>query len=210
MAAINQDNLSSMVSSVKSALTTYETSLNSAVGKLLAAFNESWVSDEAQSLATEVAGCVTSLVTNIATTMDSKDAAIKAAVNGFNLDEGTNITYSGFSPAPTPSVNLTLNDKLPNGKVGVADNADLTTIETPMDTLVTDVNSVLSTLESTVSQADAFDDVSATALSDSFTSIKNTFKNGMDGLKESFRTRMSGEISKRDAGDTIIRASLGA
>jgi len=207
MAAMDQDKLNAMVASINTCATNYLSSVNTQVSSLLETFNASWVSPAAQTLATEISGCLSNLADSITNTFAAQNEAIAVSVNNFNATEDTNISYSGFS-FEKPTTDLTLNATLPSGKVGVADGADLNTINTPVMTLVANINSTLDNISSTVSGADAFDAVEQGALTQAVNTIKTNFDTGMQELTTSLESRMSGEIEERDALNAANEANL--
>lgn len=209
MAAIEQGKLDSLCSSITSSAEKYVSDVNSETNNMKEAFNEAWVSVSAQTLATEISNCLKELATSIQTTFKEKDDSIRTSVNNFNAIETEDVNYPGFSFG-MPNTEITLNQSLPNGKVGVADGADLTSIEVPMNNLTSAVESDLDTILNTVKSADAFDLNEQEALSSSITTIKNKFVEVMEELKSSLNTRMSGEISQRDSLNQANISNLGA
>lgn len=209
MAAIEQGKLNSLCSSINSSAEKYVSDVNSETNKMKEAFNEAWVSDSARALAKEISDCVKELATRIQTTFKNKDDAIRMSVNNFNAIESEDINYPGFSFG-MPNTEIILNQTLPNGKVGVADGADLTSIEVPMNNLTSAVEGDLDSIVNTVKSADAFDNNEQEALTSSVTTIKNRFVEVMEELKSSLNTRMSGEISQRDSLNEANISNLGA
>lgn len=209
MAAIEQGKLNSLCSSINSSAEKYVSDMNNETNKMKEAFNEAWVSVSAQTLATEISNCLKELATRMQSTFKDKDEAIRMSVNNFNAVESEDINYSGFSFG-MPNTEITLNQTLPNGKVGVADGADLTSIEVPMSNLTSAVESDLDSIVNTVKSADAFDNNEQESLTSSITNIKNKFVEVMEELKSSLNTRMSGEISQRDSLNQANISNLGA
>lgn len=207
MAAIEQGKLNSLCSSISSTAEKYVSDVTNEVNRMKEAFNEAWVSVSAQTLATEISGCLQELVHSVETTFKSKDDAIRMSVNNFNATEQEDINYPGFAFG-IPNTEITLNQTLPNGKVGVADGADLTSIEVPMNNLIGAIEGDLDTILNTVKNADAFDVNEQEALSSSITNIKNKFSEAMEELKSSLSNRMSGEISARDSLDQANISNL--
>lgn len=197
MAAMDQAKLNNMSSKINNEANSYVSAMQNDAKSLLNAFNTNWVSVSAQTLATEIKECLDSLATAVTKTFDAKNDSIKMSVKNFNAVENENISYTDFAFG-TPSIDLTLNEALPNGKVGVADKADLNDIKTPVETLASNVESTLENIISTVNSIDAFSDAEQQGLITSVQNIKNKFKTEMDELKNSLSTRMSGEISARD------------
>lgn len=209
MAAIEQGKLNSLCNSINSSAEKYVSDVNNETNKMKEAFNETWVSVSAQTLATEISNCLKEVATSIQTTFKNKDDAIRMSVNNFNAVENEDINYPGFSFG-MPNTDITLNQTLPNGKVGVADGADLTSIEVPMNNLTSSVEGDLDSIVNTVKSADAFDNNEQEALTASITNIKNKFDSVMQELKGSLNTRMSGEISQRDSLNQANISNLGA
>ena len=197
MAAMDQAKLNNMSSKINSEASNYVSEMQNDTKDLLSAFNTNWVSKSAQTLATEIKECLDSLADAITKTFDAKNESIKMSVKNFNAVENENINYNEFEFGK-PSISLDLNDALPNGKVGVADKADLNDIKTPVETLATNVAATLDNIITTVNSIDAFSDDEQQGLVTSVTNIKNKFESEMDELKNSLNTRMSGEISARD------------
>lgn len=207
MAAMDQEKLTSMCTSINSSAASYVSSVSAQVSSLLEIFNNSWVSPSAQAVATEITGCLTALTDSITNTFAAQNEAIAVSVSNFNATEETQISYSGFSFGK-PNVTLTLNATLPSGKVGVADGADLNTINTPVTTLVANIDSTLDSISSTVSSADAFDAGEQSALTQAIATIKANFNSKMQELTSSLATRMSGESETRATLDETNQANL--
>ncbi len=199
MAAMDQGKLNSMCSSINSAASDYAANVTTAVNQLQGTFNNDWISNSSKSLATEIATCVDELVRNIAQTFSNRNDAIRVSVNNFNSVENENISYPGFTfGTPSAGALNELNSTLPNGKVGVAEGADLNTINSDFTTFVSRIDDTLNNIMSTVQNADAFDSNEQQALTTSVTNIKNKFNSTMDTLKGELNTRVSSEISTRD------------
>ena len=208
MAAMDQGKLNSMCSKINSAATQYVSNVSSEVNNMVTSFNTNWVSEASKKLATEIGECLESLATAIKSTFDAKNTDISTAVSNFNAVEEESISYPGFNFGK-PSTTLSLNANLPNGKKGVAEGADLSSIETPMTSLISKVDGALDNVNSAVKSSDAFNSAEVNALSSSITKIKSTFDTSMAELKSSLSTRMSGEISTRQSLDKNIVSTLG-
>lgn len=198
MAAMDQGKLTSLCSKLNQEASNYVSQVSSDTTKIVEEFNRNWVSNAAQNLATEIENCLTSLTTDISNTFNNKNEGISIAVANFNTVEEESISYPGFSFG-NPNVGMSLNKTLPNGKVGVADGADISSISTPMKTLVSRVNTVLSNISSAVSSCDAFDSDEVNALTNAMTKYQTTFEESMQELENSLSSRMSGEIAQRDS-----------
>lgn len=209
MAAMDQGKLNNMCKQINDEASTYVSNVNSQVTSMVDTFNQNWVSNSAQTLANEISECLSSLADSITRTFSDKNEAIRMSVQNFNQTEDESISYSGFSFGK-PNVSLQLNSTLPNGKKGVADGADLDTINTPMKMLIDKVSTSLDQIRTTVSSADAFDNAEQQALTNSINNIKNTFVENMSELKNSLQTRMSSEISTRDSLDKTNIENLSA
>ena len=209
MAAMDQQKLNTMCTQINNSADKYVNCVSSEVKNLLDAFNNNWVSKSSQMLASEIQECLTSLATAVTNTFSGKNTDIKNSVSNFNMIENENIVYSGFAFG-RPTTSLTLNTTLPNGKVGVADGAELKAINDPMTSLITSVTDVLGDVKKAVVNSDAFSDAEQNALATAVENIKSAFVNNMNELKESLATRMSGEIDARAQLDRANISNLGA
>ena len=197
MAAMDSAKLQNMCNAINNYSNDYVTRFTNSVKEINNVFNQNWVSNSSRELTQEISECLASLAQEISKTFSSKNEEIQKAVSNFSMIEQENIYYPGFSFA-IPSSAITLNQTLPNGKTGVAENADLNTINAPMTNMVNSINSILDGILSTVRAADAFSEAEQQALSQSITNIKNAFNNEMDELKKSLETRMNEEIETRN------------
>ena len=127
----------------------------------------------------------------------------------FNNTETETIGYSGFSFG-IPTTSLNINATLPNGKVGVADGADLSTFTYQMNKIIGQVNNTLDALSIIVENSDAFDAGEQSSLTSSVSTIKSNFNSSMEELDASMATRMSNEISAREELDSTNQSNLGA
>lgn len=209
MAAINQENVDLLCKSLNDIGVQYVTDMNDQTQRMKEAFNEAWVSPSAEQLAAEISNCLKEVATKIQEKFNEKDHDMRLSVKNFNNVENSNIIYPGFSFG-MPNTEIVLNKTLPNGKIGVADGADLTSIEVPMNNLNSAVETDLNSIVNTVRSADAFDINEQEALTASVTNIKNRFTEVMQELNGSLNTRMSGEISQRDALNQANISNLGA
>lgn len=209
MAAINRENVGALCKSINNIAEKYVSDVNNETKNMTEAFNGAWVSDSSKKLAAEISECLNELATRIQSTFREKDEDMRISVDNFNNVELEDINYSGFSFG-MPNTKIVLNDTLPNGKVGVADGADLTSIEVPMNNLTSVVEGDLDSIVNTVRSADAFDNNEQEALTASITNIKNRYSEVMQELKGSLNTRMSGEISQRDSLNQANISNLGA
>ena len=209
MAAMDQGKLSQMCSSINSTASDYVSQVNNSVTELTNVFNENWVSNSSRELATEITNCLNTLADAITQTFSEKNEAIKMSVNNFNGVEGENISYAGFTFGK-PNTQLTLNNALPNGKVGVMDGVDINTIGEPMKRMVERVVSLLDSIASTVKTADAFDMEEQSSLASAITNIKVKFENSMQELQNSLNTRLGNEMSLREQLDSTNQSNLGA
>jgi len=209
MAAMNQDNLNSMVKLINVEASNYVVGVESAVRDFLKTFNETWVSNAAQELATQIHETLDLLANNITTTFANKNDGIKTSVINYNMREKENLSYSGFSFSK-PNTDLTLGAALPNGKRGVADNADLNSLNGPMNTLVAKVTDVLDKIIVDVQNADAFDKAEETALVDSVKRIQTGFVTSMEEIKIALSQRMGKEIADNEALDAANISNLSA
>ncbi len=209
MAAISQENLNALCSSINGSAEKYVSDVNTETNKMREAFNEAWVSVSAQELATEIENCIKEVSIKIQDIFRAKDEGMRTSVTNTNNVEGESFNYPGFSFG-MPNINLKLNDTLPNGKKGVADGADLTSIEIPMKNLNSAIEADLDSIVNAVRNADAFDNNEQEALTASVTNIKNKLNSVMQELESSLNTRMSGEISQRDALNQANISNLGA
>lgn len=198
MAAMDQFKLDDMCKKINGSAQSYVSNVNASIKELEGKFNELWVSNSSRELANEISGCVSSLGDEIIRVFSNKNDSIRFAVQNFNSQEKEDIRYGGFSFGK-PNVTISLNNTLPNGKVGVADGADLDSINVPMNTMVQKVDSNLDEIKLAVRGSDAFDSNEQEALNTSIDRIKTSFNNSMNELKNSLATRMSGEISSRDS-----------
>lgn len=209
MAAMDQAKLNNMCAKINSSAQSYVSNVNASVKELEGKFNELWVSNSSKELASEISNCISELGDSVVKVFSSKNEGIKSAVQNFNSIEEENIRYSGFSFGK-PNATISLNNTLPNGKVGVADGADLDSINVPMTTMVNKVDSNLDEIKSAVSSSDAFDSNEQEGLNSSIERIKNNFNNAINELKNSLSTRMSGEIEARNNLDKTNSEILGS
>lgn len=209
MAAMDQGKLSQMCSTINNTASDYVSQVNNSVSELTNVFNENWVSNSSRELATEITNCLNTLADSIANTFSEKNEAIKMSVNNFNGVEGENISYSGFTFG-RPNTQLTLNNALPNGKVGVMDGIDLNTIGEPMKRMVEKVTSLLDNIANAVKTADAFDMEEQSSLASAISNIKVRFENQMQELQNSLTTRLGNEMSLREQLDSTNQSNLGA
>lgn len=209
MAAMDQQKLNSMCTLINNSAEKYVNCVSTQVKNLLDAFNNNWVSNSSQTLATEIQDCLSSLATAVTSTFSSKNSDIKNSVTNFNAVENENIVYNGFSFG-TPNISLTLNNALPSGKIGVADGADLNAINAPMTSLVSEVTEVLGEVKKAVVNSDAFSQSEQSALTTAVDKINSAFGTSMTELKETLATRMSGEIEARAQLDNANLSNLGA
>ena len=198
MAAMDQEKLSRMCTAINGAAEDYVNQVKTSASELASAFNENWVSNSSKALVAEIVECLNSLASAITTTFATKNDNIVNAVRSFNQVENESILYSGFRFGK-PDTSMNINNTLPNNKVGVADGADLNSINTPMNTMVQRVNGILDNIVSTVRSADALDIEEQTALTNAVQKIKNHFDTEMTELEQSLKDRMSNEIMERDA-----------
>lgn len=196
MAAMDQAKLNNMCSRINNSAQSYVSNVNASVKELESKFNELWVSNSSKELAGEITECVSSLADEIIRVFSQKNESISLAVKNFNSQEQESISYSGFSFGK-PNSTITVNATLPNGKVGVADGADLDSINVPMTTMISKIDSNLDEIKNAVSSSDAFDSNEQEGLNTSINRIKTNFNNSMNELKNSLASRMSGEISSR-------------
>lgn len=206
MAAMDQTKLDNMCNSISSLAGEYQESMIAEKDKVQENFNTYWVSKASKELAKEISDCLTDLVTKIDERFSAKNEDIRAAVNNFNLVEQEDINYKGFSMG-TPNVEMSLNNALPNGKVGVAENAEIADIK--LSDLETAVCGILDNIKSTVQSADAFDNAEQEALSQGVESLKKLFTDAMIELTKSLETRMNGEIALREKLATANIGGLG-
>ncbi|MBQ6495186.1 MAG: hypothetical protein IJI49_04210 [Bacilli bacterium] len=197
MAAMDQSKLTSMCTSLKEAASDYEEQIVLDAKQIVEEFNENWVSNSARSLANEIGEKIKLLETDIASKFNEKSAEIRRAVANFNLVEGESINYPGFNFG-IPSISMELAATLNGGKLGVKEGADISSIETPMQTLIDNVKKTLENILTTVKSCDAFDSDEVTSLTNSVNKIKSDFETDMETLKSSLTTRMSREISERE------------
>lgn len=209
MAAINRENVDALCKSINSIAEKYVSDMNDQAQRMKDAFNEAWVSPSAEQLATEISNCLKEVATKICEKFREKDESMRISVLNFNNIEQSDINYPGFTFG-MPNTDIIINKTLPNGKIGVADGADLTSIEVPMNNLTSAIEADLDSIVNTVRSADAFDNNEQEALTTSVTTIKNNFSQVMHELDGSLSTRMSGEISQRDALNQANISNLGA
>ena len=209
MAAMDQEKLGRMCSSINNAANDYVNQVTSSVRELTEVFNNNWVSNSSKELATEISEALNELAERVTATFSDKNEAIKVSVNNFNSVENESISYPGFAFGK-PATALNLGATLPNGKVGVADGADLNTINAPMNKMVNNVNATLTNIANTVKGADAFDMDEQSALANAISNIKSKFEATMGELENSLNSRMSNEISLRDQLDSTNISNLEA
>ena len=209
MAAMDPDKLSRMCSSIDSAASNYLSQVESSVNEMTNVFNDNWVSNSSRDLAKEITNCLNSLATSVKDTFEAKNNDIRTSVNNTNMIEGEQIAYPGFSFS-IPRTEITLNATLPNGKIGVADNADLNVVSESMKRMMEKISTILDEISNTVSSADAFDIEEQSSLSSSITNIKTRFETSMQELHSSLVTRMTNEISLRDQLDSTNKSNLEA
>ena len=209
MAAMDPQKLSSMCSSINNAASNYVSQVETSVSEMTNVFNDNWVSNASRDLAKEITDCLNSLATSIKDTFDSKNEAVKISVNNTNSVEGEQIAYPGFAFS-IPRTDITLNATLPNGKIGVADNADLNVVSESMKRMIEKISTILDEISNTVSNADAFDIEEQSSLSSSITNIKSRFENEMQELHSSLVTRMTNEINQREQLDSTNKSNLEA
>lgn len=197
MAAINQTNLNSMASAINNCASNYELTMTTEAKNMLDAFNNNWISPSAQELATEIQTCLESVENAIVNIFSTKSEEITNVVKNFNMVENESIAFSGFSFGK-PTIDMTLNATLPNGKVGMNDEADLSTINNPMEKLTTSVVGILNEIANKVQTADALDNDEQAALTQRLNSIKSDFEMKMNELKDSLSSRIQQEIDIRN------------
>lgn len=209
MAAIDESKLKGLCETINSASNDYVQSINNAISGITDAFNQNWVSTSARELAAEISQCIDSLTTAITKTFEEKSDAIKISVENINREENEAIGYIGFTMAKPSNINITLNATLPNGKIGLSDNADIyNAINTPMNGLKANVDSALSSINDKVRTSDAFDANEQEALTTSINNIKNAFMEKMEELNASLKTRLEAEQNSRNTLDSINRENL--
>lgn len=197
MAAMDSAKLQNMCNAINNFSNDYVTKFTNSVKEITNVFNTNWVSNSSRELVKEISDCLDSLAQEITHTFSVKNDEISKAVKNFAMIEQESIYYPGFSFAK-PSSAITLNNALPNGKTGVADNANLDTINAPMQNMVASINDILDGILRTVTAADAFSDAEQQALARSIQNIRTAFNNEMDELKKSLETRMNEEIETRN------------
>ena len=209
--AVSQVSLDKMVANISEASTNYTTQVTAAATEILNTFNNNWVSPAAQALYTEIVEKLNTLADDVVSVMNTKNDNIATAVSDFNNSESGTISYSGFIFG-RPTFTNTLNSTLPGDgdKIGVAEGADLTTISTAMSTLVSKVEAALSAVETAASSSTAFNTIAQGDLASSFTGIKSTFSEAMQGLITSLSDRMSGEMLSRTATAGKVSSELSA
>ena len=198
MAAMDQSKLSNMCTQINGSAEDYMQQVKSSATELADQFNQYWVSRSSKDLVREIVECLNSLATAVTSTFREKNDGIVTAVKNFNQVEKEHIIYPGFRFG-RPDTNMNINNTLPNGKVGVADGANLESINGPMKTMVERINSILDSVVSTVRSADALDIEEQESLTQGVQKIKNHFDTEMAQLQESLESRMSGEIAERDS-----------
>jgi hypothetical protein len=204
---MDQGKLSSMCASINGAAEDYVGQVKASASELASAFNENWVSNSSKALVSEIRECLNSLANAITSVFSEKNNDISNAVRLFNSVENENISYSGFNFGK-PDTTMNINNTLPNNKVGVADGADLNTINVPMNNMVNRINSILDGIASRVKSADALDIEEQSALTDSINKIKNHFDTEMKELEQSLKDRMSNEIMERDKLQSVNVSNL--
>ena len=195
MAAMDQGKLNMMCSKINNSAEEYVTQVGSLVNELKDAFNNNWVSTSSRELVAEISECLDSLSNEIIRVFGTKNDEIAKAVANFNMVEQENISYPGFSFSK-PAVAIELNATLPSGMVGVAEGADLDSINVPMNNFVTNVNNIIGSISTAIQNADAFSGEEQQALAASI-NIKTSFNSEMNELANSLRTRMTEEIDAR-------------
>ena len=197
MAAMDQTKLTNMCNSLNNSANDYVAQVKNSAVELANKFNENWVSNNSRKLASEITECLNSLADAVTNTFSDKNRNIADAVARFNAVEDESISYAGFTFGK-PDTTISVGATLPNGKVGVADGADLSSINVPMKTMVEKVNAVMDDIVSKVNSADALDMAEQEALTYSVQRIKAHFDTEMNELAQSLESRMSGEIMERD------------
>ena len=164
-------------------------------------FNAKWASNSSREFAEEVLNCAISLVDSVSNVFTSLGDTISKNVSNFNTVEKEELVFDGFK-AQKPTLSITINETLPNGKKGVLDGADLNTLVGPIDKLYTNATADLDEIVKYVCNSDAFDIDEQTALSNTITGIKTKFVQAISELKTSMKTRVSNEIATRSTLDT--------
>ena len=196
MAAMDQGKLNVMCTKINNSAEEYVTQVGSLVNELRDAFNNNWVSTSSRELVLEISECLDSLSNEIIRIFGTKNDEIAKAVANFNMVEQENISYPGFSFSK-PAVAIELNATLPSGMVGVAEGADLDSINGPMTNFVTNVTNIIGSIVTAIQNAEAFSGEEQQALAASINNIKTSFNSEMNELANSLRTRMSEEIDAR-------------
>ena len=196
MAAMDQGKLNVMCTKINNSAEEYVTQVGSLVNELRDAFNNNWVSTSSRELVLEISECLDSLSDEIIRIFGTKNDEIAKAVANFNMVEQENISYPGFSFSK-PAVAIELNATLPSGMVGVAEGADLDSINGPMTNFVTNVNNIIGSIGTAIQNAEAFSGEEQQALAASINNIKTSFNSEMNELANSLRTRMTEEIDAR-------------
>lgn len=203
MAKMEQSKLTQLCNSINNASDSYVRNVGSAVRELADTFNNNWCSSAAKKLGEEISEKLSEVATSVTNVFNGLNDALKTNVENFKTtEEEYNINYPGFSFG-TPNTKLELHEKLPDGYVGVAEGADLQTINGAMKKITVQINSSLEQVYSAAQNSQALDTSEMNALRQSINKIKNSFSEGMRELEASLNTRMSGEIASRDELDRV-------
>ena len=196
MAAMDSSKLATMCSAINGKAGEYDSTVTAGSKSLVESFNSNWVSNASKTLAGEIKEVVDKLADSIFNTFSSMNDAISTSVTNFNNVEDESINYPGFSFSK-PNFDATLANTLPNGKVGVADGADVNTVANPINNMTQSINSVLGEIVSTVKSADAFDGAEQEVLTSAVSNAQSKFNEAMGELTSSLSTRLEGEQSTR-------------
>lgn len=207
MASMNSGKLSELCSQLNSVSKTYCTNVQSKIVDMQEKFNEIWVANDAKNLANEIHECVDTLATEMAEDYNNKNRMISNAVDNFNSAHEESISYPGFNFG-TPVTVMHLNDKLPNGHVGVFEEATLNQIQPPMDAIKETVNRELNRIVEVTSSCDAFDSGEINALVSGVQSKAEAFNSKWTKLSSSLEERLAGEQQKDDSLDDANRGML--
>lgn len=209
MAAISRENLTYMTSRINNNSGECKTIIEAGAKNMLDTFNNNWITPSAQELATEIQTSLQDLNEAMLNFFSVLEGKINSVIKLHNQVENDNINYQNIEFQKT-IINLTLNSTLPNGKVGVMENVDLSTINKPLDNLKNNLIDELHQLVNTINSIDVFNSHEQNQLEQGINSLINKLNSEMIDLENSLKTRLQQEISLRAQMKKINESNLSA
>ena len=209
MAAMDQQKLNTMCTQINNSFERYANCISTEATNLVEVFNTNWVSNASKQLFNGIQEVLNHNSNTLSSLFAKVNEGIDYSVYNFNITENENIVYSGIS-FKASVLSATLNDTLPNGKLGVADGADLNIIKEPIDKLVGETVEELDNIKKTVINCDAFSDAEQEALISGVEKQKSIFINDMNAVKDAVSKCMAQEVSDHADLDRANIGNLGA